>query len=273
MDIYQYSIVLPIERPFVNNEFTESLYIWLAHYWYTSIIFSFVYILLIFWGKWLMCTRSAMKIEKYLMIWNASLALFSITGTIRLLPYFLSFVYKFGFIGSICTAQPHGGIHTVWFHFFTLSKLVELIDTLFLVLRKREVVFLHWYHHSTVLIYSWFSYRDEISTGIWFIIVNYFVHSLMYSYYFLKSLKVRIPIVVSKTITTLQLSQMVVGVIVNVIAYNMKSKNHCHVTYENLYWSFFMYFTYFLLFFHFFWITYMKATKQLRKELIVEKTE
>ena len=33
---------------------------------------------------------------------------------------------------------------------FAISKLVEYGDTVFLVLRKRPVTFLHWFHHTTV---------------------------------------------------------------------------------------------------------------------------
>jgi len=48
---------------------------------------------------------------------------------------------------------------------FCFSKLPELIDTVFIVLRKQPLIFLHWYHHASVLIYCWFSYQDYSSTG------------------------------------------------------------------------------------------------------------
>jgi hypothetical protein len=41
---------------------------------------------------------------------------------------------------------------------FCISKVPELIDTLFIVLRKQKLIFLHWFHHATVLIYSWYRY-------------------------------------------------------------------------------------------------------------------
>lgn len=42
-----------------------------------------------------------------------------------------------------------------WSTMFVLSKVPELGDTLFIVLRKQPLIFLHWYHHATVLVYSW----------------------------------------------------------------------------------------------------------------------
>ena len=35
--------------------------------------------------------------------------------------------------------------------FFTVSKVFELWDTFFIVVRKRPLILLHWYHHVTVL--------------------------------------------------------------------------------------------------------------------------
>lgn len=41
----------------------------------------------------------------------------------------------------------------------------------------------------TVLLYSWYSYAEYNSAARWFIVMNYIVHSTMYSYYAFKALK------------------------------------------------------------------------------------
>ncbi|XP_052090732.1 elongation of very long chain fatty acids protein 4-like [Mytilus californianus] len=41
----------------------------------------------------------------------------------------------------------------LWWFFF--SKVIELIDTLFLILRKNQVSFLHAYHHCTMILTYW----------------------------------------------------------------------------------------------------------------------
>lgn len=69
-------------------------------------------------------------------------------------------------------------------HVFYVLLTVE-VDTVFLVLRKREVIFLHWFHHVTVLLYCWHAYHHSVAAGLWFATMNYSVHSIMYLYYFM----------------------------------------------------------------------------------------
>ena len=38
----------------------------------------------------------------------------------------------------------------LWVGLFIFSKIPELLDTVFLVLQKKRVIFLHWFHHVTV---------------------------------------------------------------------------------------------------------------------------
>lgn len=66
---------------------------------------------------------------------------------------------------------------------FILSKLVELVDTVWLALRKRPLTVLHVWHHITVMLYCWHAYTTRIGTGLWFAAMNYVVHSIMYTYF------------------------------------------------------------------------------------------
>jgi elongation of very long chain fatty acids protein 6 len=87
---------------------------------------------------------------------------------------------------------------------FIFSKIPELMDTVFLVLQKKpvrstrtpphtavhhdaqltahlapQVIFLHWFHHVTVLLYCWHAYVAGTAPGLWFACINYCVHSIM----------------------------------------------------------------------------------------------
>lgn len=127
--------------------------------------------------------------------WNLGLSLFSFWGLYWTAPHLYSFLVapEHGFRATVCySAQWYGHGHCgKAMAFFIYSKLFELFDTLWLILKKRPVIFLHSYHHITVLLYCWHSYASRISSGLWFGTMNYFVHSLMckYTHRFPKSLR------------------------------------------------------------------------------------
>lgn len=67
--------------------------------------------------------------------------------------------------------------------YFVCSHLVyiydsELVDTFFIVIHKKKLIFLHWYHHITVLLYCWHSYVTTSPPGIFFVVMNYGVHAM-----------------------------------------------------------------------------------------------
>lgn len=139
-----------------------------------------LYLMAIFYGQNVMRDRKPIKITPILFLWNMGLAVFSMIGTYRMFTYMELIIQDSGFTDSVCVNDPDNVV-SLWVYLFTMSKFVELGDTLFLVIRKRNVMFLHWYHHVTVLLYTWFAFTHNASTGKYFIIMNYFVHSLMYT--------------------------------------------------------------------------------------------
>lgn len=100
----------------------------------------------------------------------------------------------------------------LWVMLFIYSKFPELLDTFFLILRARPVIFLHWYHHITVLLFCLQSYRLESPAGLIFCVMNYGVHTVMYLYFFLTTLSLRPKAFRPYYVTVLQLSQMFLGI-------------------------------------------------------------
>jgi len=217
---------------------------------------------IIFAGQHWMQKRPRFEMKGILALWNFLLAAFSIMGSYRTVPetfYILN--RKNGFHHSVCfPTHEHNSVWAFWAYAFVLSKALELGDTVFIVLRKQPLIFLHWYHHCTVLLYSWYSYSEYIAPSRWYIVLNFTIHSFMYSYYGLKSLRYRIPKQVAVFITSIQLIQMVVGVVVNVHAYQSKQSGiECDVNYHNINLSLIMYTSYFVLFLRFFYKTYLSS--------------
>ncbi|XP_012862581.1 elongation of very long chain fatty acids protein 2 [Echinops telfairi] len=72
----------------------------------------------------------------------------------------------------------------LWWYYF--SKLIEFLDTIFFVLRKKtsQITFLHVYHHASMF-NIWWCVLNWIPCGQSFFgpTLNSFIHILMYSYY------------------------------------------------------------------------------------------
>ncbi len=98
-------------------------------------------------------------------------------------------------------------------HQLFITKFIDLFDTIFFVLRKKQnhVTVLHLYHHSLVPILYWTAFRLVPTfkpLGI-FVVINCFIHVLMYSYYALSSFGPKIQQFLwwKKYITQIQLLQ------------------------------------------------------------------
>lgn len=173
-----------------------------------------LYLLFCFLGKKIMSDRKPFDLITPLMLWNLGLSLFSCYGALRTAPHLINRFMTLPFEATVCehtyTAFGTGaaGFAT---QLFILSKIPELVDTVFIVLRKKPLIFLHWYHHVTVLIYCWNAYVTESAAGLWFVAMNYMVHAVMYFYYFLQAARIMPRWFPSWVITIMQISQMVVG--------------------------------------------------------------
>ena len=134
-------------------------------------------------------------------------------------------------------------------------------DTAFIVLRKQRLIFLHWYHHMTVLLYSWYSYKDQVAGGGWFMTMNYMVHAMMYSYYATRAAGYRVPKSCAMVITSAQMAQMAMGLTVVALVYQWMQDGDCTSYLDNIVWASLMYLSYLVLFASFFYKTYFKGSK------------
>merc|ERR1719331_1721602 len=174
---------------------------------------------------------------------------------VRTWPHVMYNLWAFDLEKTLCNYPTYmygQGATGMWVQFFIFSKIPELFDTFFIVARKKPLVFLHWYHHITVLLFCWHSYVTQSPGGIYFAAMNYAVHALMYGYYFLMAARMLPKWFPAGIVTISQISQMVVGVVLTVLStrYYASSKT-CDVKIDNLIAGGLMYFSYFLLFVHF----------------------
>ena len=198
--------IIGFERDFNEEDFFQ----WINQNWSLSLWYSAVYLVIIFGGKYYMQKRPRFEIRPALACWSAILGAFSIFGAIRTIPETIYVLQNHGWQYSVCIPSYTIGPTAFWTFLFTISKVYELGDTIFIILRKQPLIFLHWYHHVTVLVYTWFSYTEHLGPGRWFIMMNYTVHSVMYSYYTLRALRISVPKFVAMTITTMQILQVII---------------------------------------------------------------
>lgn len=198
---------------------------WMGENWIASVYISIAYVMLIFIGQRIMKNRQPFELKTAGLLWNLCMGVLCFTGFYRALPEVIHVAFgPDGIYRSLCLFEDHTSRAAFWGFINVLSRLVELGGTAFIVLKKKPLIFLHWYHHVTVLIYCWYFYEAyEISLRV-FGIVNSFVHAVVYFYFVFKGLGVKMPRKLAMFLTSVQLSEMFFGIAVNVYNLNMKSK-------------------------------------------------
>lgn len=191
--------------------------------------------------------------------WDIFLSAMSGLGALQFVPLLMKALYHRGLDGEVCgsTLQVEDPV----MYLFMLSKFLELFDTTLIILSKKKLIFLHWYHHMATLLYCWDAYVLHNPSGSVFTGMNLCVHTIMYAYYAATYFG-RLPNSLRVAITTLQLAQMVVGVWAVVTHLQCPSTEGALRT--NSQWALAMYFSYSVLFSKLFYDSYV--AKKSKKE-------
>jgi len=188
----------------------------MQHWVPSSFKITVAYLAVIFAGQKVMEKCRALDgrlMDLTLALWNFSFSVFSGIAAYKLLPELFYSIRTVGLVGSYCNSldyytDPSTGF---WGWMFVMSKAPELGDTLFLVLRKRPVIFMHWYHHALTFLYAQITYSEMQAWCRWSLALNLFVHTVMYFYFAVRALHVQTPRWVAKFITTIQIVQFVIS--------------------------------------------------------------
>ncbi|KAI9932267.1 hypothetical protein ASPWEDRAFT_68221 [Aspergillus wentii DTO 134E9] len=94
---------------------------------------------------------------------------------------------------------------------FYLSKFYEVLDTAIILAKGKKSSTLQTYHHAGAMMCMWAGIR-YMAPPIWiFTLVNSGIHALMYTYYTLTALRIRVPQAIKQSLTTMQITQFVFG--------------------------------------------------------------
>ncbi|NXP67727.1 ELOV6 protein, partial [Chloropsis cyanopogon] len=231
-----------------------------------SFIFSIIYLILIFGIQHFMKERRPFNLRTPLVLWSFSLSLFSFIAACRVWKQMAFLLLTKGFKQSVCSQSFY--VHPVsklWIYLFVLSKLVELGDTLFIVLRKKQLIFLHWYHHLVTMVLSWYGYKTMAAGMGWNAALNLSIHFVMYLYYTVTAMGTRVPHSLTMLLTTAQMVQMIGYVMMSTFIFFWRDDNLCQISWPLLLLSSILYITLFILFSNFFVKTYLSSTQKSKR--------
>lgn len=213
------------------------------------------------------------KIKWVMAAWNLFLSVGSFLMLQGVIVDYIRRNMKYGVIEMLCDENAkhrEPGAIIFWGYMFTLSKFLELFDTFFLILKNpsRPVSFLHWFHHATVLVVSWYGTLWRYSPSVYFMLINATVHCVMYFYYFLTELGYRPTW--AKAVTIIQICQMIIGTGLNIswLYMTIYQKKRCLCDNWQLMTAMFVfiYVSYLILFVKFFVEKYILKTKKVKQQ-------
>jgi len=172
------------------------------------------YLISIFGVQEIMKDRKPLKLKPLFMLHNFLLSAGSAILLVLMIEELVPIIYNDGWFAAICADSSWTSrLETLYIANYYF-KYWELADTMFLVVKKKPLQFLHVFHHTAtaVLCYTQLNGRTSVSWAV--IALNLTVHVIMYYYYFITTLSPGIKLWWKKYLTSLQISQFVIDLFV-----------------------------------------------------------
>ncbi|WRT66031.1 uncharacterized protein IL334_002982 [Kwoniella shivajii] len=170
------------------------------------------YLLVIFGGRELMKHRQPFKLTGPFRFHNVYLTLGSGLLLALMLEELVPMILKHGFFWTICNSSAFTPRLVTYYMINYYIKYVELIDTVFLVLKKKPLAFLHVFHHAATAILCYTQLEGETSVQWVVITLNLLVHVIMYYYYYATAGGAKIWW--KKYLTSMQITQFIIDLFI-----------------------------------------------------------
>jgi len=154
-----------------------------------TVAWTIAYLVGVFSLQHFMKSQKPVNLKSIMIVHNGLLTVFSLILLLLIIENLIP-VWQRGLWYSLCTAEQYPNFFNLQFLYYInyVFKYYELLDTVFLLLGKKKLELIQWYHHAATL---WLTYTQIAgkSTVQWIpITLNLAVHVLMYYYFFMTAL-------------------------------------------------------------------------------------
>ncbi|KAH3672341.1 hypothetical protein WICMUC_004313 [Wickerhamomyces mucosus] len=160
--------------------------------WYEVIGAVIAYYFIINVGQLIFKKLSPLKLNFLFQTHNLYLTIISLTLDLLLFEQVFPHVWQNGILEGVCSPNAWHQKVVVIYYLNYLTKYLEFIDTLFLVVKKKKIIFLHSYHHGATALLCFIQLNGETSVSWVPILLNLSVHVIMYWYYFLAARGIKV---------------------------------------------------------------------------------
>nr|CAG8473805.1 1905_t:CDS:2 [Entrophospora candida]CAG8524441.1 5643_t:CDS:2 [Entrophospora candida] len=175
------------------------------------VISCITYFAVIFGGQVIMKDFSPIKLKLIFQLHNFALTVSSAILLALFFEQLLPIYWRNGIFYAVCNNDAWTQKLELLYYLNYLVKYWELVDTVFLVLKKKNLEFLHVFHHSMTMVLCFTQLAGRTSVSWVPITLNLTVHVFMYYYYFRAAGGARIWW--KKYLTTLQIVQFVIDLV------------------------------------------------------------
>jgi GNS1/SUR4 family len=99
-----------------------------------------------------------------------------------------------------------------WSFIFYISKYYEFFDTWILVLKGKPASLLQVYHHTGIAFIMWCAVTSQSAWLLFVVLLNSVIHTLMYTYFFIKTISPTTEIKAARYLTMAQIGQFLTGI-------------------------------------------------------------
>jgi hypothetical protein len=233
------------------------------------IVSCITYFVVIFGGQFLMKNSAPMQLKFLFQTHNFLLTVASASLLLLFVEQLSPILLNNGIFYAVCNQSSWTQKLEVLYYLNYLVKYWELVDTVFLVLKKKKLEFLHVYHHSMTMALCYTQLVGQTSVSWVPITLNLIVHVFMYYYYFRTASGAKIWW--KKYLTTMQIVQFVVDLFfIYFCSYTyftstywpwLPNAGHCSGTEGAAIFGCMLLSSYLLLFIQFYFKTYKNVNK------------